>query len=149
MIWAAATAGSIVSSLPNCFCPCSHSSFDTPAPVRAVSAMRVLIPPGCTTVTPTPSSASSWRTASEKPRTANLLAEYAAWPAGAMIPKTLDTLTRCEPWCAFSTGRKAWVSRTTERKLTVMTQSNSSRVTWSRRPPRATPALLTRRVTSG
>ena len=40
----------------------------------ALSAMRVLIPPGCTTVTPTPSSASSWRSDSLKPRTANLLA---------------------------------------------------------------------------
>ncbi len=100
-------------------------------------------------MTPTPFSASSWRTASEKPRTANLLAEYAACPAGAKMPKTLDTLTRCDPGCDFSAGRKAWVSRTTERKLTAMTQSNSSRVTWSKRPPSATPALLTSRVVSG
>ncbi len=149
MIRFAATAGSILSSLANCARPRSYSSTETPEPVRADSAIRVLIPPGCTTVTPIPFSASSCRTASVNPRTANLLAEYAACPAGAKMPNTLDTLTRCEPGCALSAGSIAWVSRTTARKLTAMTQSNSSRVTWSKRPPRATPALLTSSVVSG
>ncbi len=45
--------------------------------MRALLAIWVATPPGCTTVTPTvePAMASSWRSALEKPRTANLLAE--------------------------------------------------------------------------
>ena len=74
-ISAAAVSGGMVSSLANCLRPCSYSSTETPDPVRALSAIRVLMPPGWTTVTPTPFSASSCRTASLKPRTANLLAE--------------------------------------------------------------------------
>ena len=75
-ICAAASSGGIRSSLANCLRPCSYSSTETPgARCGRVSAIRVLIPPGCTTVTPTPFSASSCRTASVNPRTANLLAE--------------------------------------------------------------------------
>jgi hypothetical protein len=73
-ISSAATRGSMVSSLRHASSPAARSSSLTPAPVRAFSAMRVRIPPGWTTVTPTASSASSWRSASVNPRTANLLA---------------------------------------------------------------------------
>jgi len=73
-IRAAAFSGGILSSLTNCSRPRSYSSIETPEPVRALSAIRVRTPPGWTTVTPMPSSASSCRSASEKPRTANLLA---------------------------------------------------------------------------
>ena len=48
--------------------------FSTPAPMRALRAILVLMPPGCTEVQDTrpPSISSSWRRASVKPRTANL-----------------------------------------------------------------------------
>ncbi len=54
--------------------PCSPDAAGTPAPIRAERAIPVRTPPGCTTVTPVPSGRSSWRKASAKPRTANLLA---------------------------------------------------------------------------
>ena len=43
--------------------------------IRALRAMEVAMPPGWTVVTPTPEPSSSCRSDSEKPRTANLLAE--------------------------------------------------------------------------
>ena len=54
-----------------------------PAALRAIA---VATPPGWTTVTPTHVPSSSWRKAFEKPRTANLLAEYALWPGGETRP---------------------------------------------------------------
>ncbi len=43
---------------------------------------------------------------------------------------------------AVSAGSSAWVSSIGARKLTFITVSNSSTVTWSNRPPSAMPALL-------
>ena len=93
---------------------------------------------------------SSCRSASVKPRTANLLAAVGGLPGrrdDAEHAGHVDQVGR--PGAAFSAGSRAWVSRTTARKLTSITQSNSSRVTWSNRPPRATPALLTSSVVRG
>ena len=64
----------------------SSSSTAIPAGARALRAIAVATPPGWTTVTPTRVPSSSWRSAFEKPRTANLLAEYALCPAGATMP---------------------------------------------------------------
>ena len=62
------------------------SSAGTPAGARALRAIAVATPPGWTTVTPMRVPSSSWRSAFEKPRTANLLAEYALWPGGETRP---------------------------------------------------------------
>ena len=61
---------------------------------------------------------------------------------GAISPNRLDTLTRWAPGSARSAGSRAWVSRTTARKLMSMTQLNSSSVTWSKRPPRRHPGVV-------
>ena len=74
--------GGMVSSLANCLRPCSYSSTDTPDPVRALSAIRVLIPPGCTTVTPTPFSASSCRTRLGEPADGELAGRVGGLPGG-------------------------------------------------------------------
>ena len=107
------------------------------------------MPPGCTVVTPTPCGASSWRSESLNPRTANLLATYAACPGGPMIPNRLDTLTTCDPCVETRLGSSVCVMRMTACRLIESTQSMSSRLTWSSRPLSATPALLTSRCRWG
>ena len=61
----------------------------SPRVTRPLRTMPVLIPPGCTQVTPTgwPASSMSWRTASVKPRTANFEALYVDEPATEISPK--------------------------------------------------------------
>ena len=59
----------------NCACSaCGVSATAEISPRRACCAMRVWMPPGCTHSTRTPLARSSSRSASEKPRTAALLA---------------------------------------------------------------------------
>ena len=99
---------------------------DAEAATRAVSAMRVLMPPGWTVVTPMPYGSSSWRRTSLKPRIANLLEEYADWPAGPMRPNRLETLTTWPPSDSSSAGSRPRVRSTGAWKLIDMTQSNSS-----------------------
>jgi|GEM_PF-1980760 len=74
-IAAAAVLGGMVSIRLALARPLAASDSETPDPYLAVIAMRVAIPPGWTQVTPTLSGASSDRSASVKPRTANLLAQ--------------------------------------------------------------------------
>jgi hypothetical protein len=54
-----------------------------------------------------------------------LLAAYAACPAGATSPKTLDRFTRRASSLARSSGRKARVMRTTPQKLMPNSHSKS------------------------
>src|SRR6202012_4015878 len=67
----------------------------TPSAVRPLRAIAVLMPPGWTDVTLTGSRLStiSCRSASVKPRTANLAELYAAWPGIDISPKRLEMLT--------------------------------------------------------
>src|SRR5580704_15930943 len=70
-----ALAGGIVNSLFARACAAAICSGVALAGERALLAIDVATPPGCTTVTPTLLPFSSRRSASENPRTANLLAE--------------------------------------------------------------------------
>ncbi len=75
MIAAARSGDILASSLSNV---AVTSAWLSPRVTRPLRTMPVLIPPGCTQVTPTgwPASSMSWRTASVKPRTANFAALY-------------------------------------------------------------------------
>lgn len=117
-------------------------------PTRALAAIPVRMPPGCTVVTLAPTWASSARSASENPRIANFDDEYADCPGGDQAEQA-GHVDHVRAGRAVSAGSRAWVSRTGARKLTSMTQSNSSRVSRAKSPPSATPALLTRSLISG
>src|SRR5215467_5803251 len=114
---------------------------------RAFFAIAVVTPPGCTTVMPIRVPASSLRNASEKPRTANLLAQYAVCPGGAIKPNRLEMLTSRASSLICRSGRKARVICTTPQKLMPNSQSKSLSATSRKVPPSATPALLTRTST--
>ena len=73
-IVAAASAAGRVSSLSNSARRAAVAG-GTPSPTIALRAMPVRTPPGCTQVTPTPAGASSPRSDSVNPRTANLLVQ--------------------------------------------------------------------------
>src|SRR5258707_7201321 len=105
------------------------------------------MPPGCTQETEMLEPSSSCRNTSVKPRTANLLAEYALCPTGATNPKTLETFTMCARGCRFSTGKKYVTPYTTPQKLMFISQRKSSREISSNCPSSATPALFISRVT--
>src|SRR3981189_1390045 len=89
---AAAASGMVGVNRSNRATASSREAGGVFAPSRARLAIGVRIPPGCTQETNTEVLSSSWRNASVNPRTANLLAEYALWPAGATIPDTLQKL---------------------------------------------------------
>src|SRR5690242_16919485 len=144
MSWAASSGGMVRAASANARARAACSPPESGPLMRAFAAMLVLIPPGWTTVTPT-CPASSCRNASVKPRTPNLLVAYATWLGGAIRPNRLETLTRCAPGRLSNWGRKAFVIRTTARRLISMSQSKSAMLTCSNRPFSATPALLTSR----
>src|SRR5215469_1311844 len=123
------------------------SSSDRLLGKRAFFAIEVATPPGCTTVTPTRVPASSCRNASEKPRTANLLAQYAVCPGGAIKPNRLEMLISRASSLFCRSGRNARVICTTPQKLMPNSQSKSLSATARKVPPSATPALLTRTST--
>src|SRR5262245_51500844 len=106
--------------------------------------MFVATPPGCTLVTPTWVSVSSERSASLKPRTANLLAQYDDWCGTPTSPNTLEMFTMCPSSAANRCGKKNLQPCTTPQKFTPISQSKSSS-DWSMKlPATETPALLTR-----
>ena len=77
MMRSAASFGVVFAAVSNLSIICERRALSvTPAPVRELRAIAVAMPPGCTTesLTGLPATASSWRTLSEKPRTANLAA---------------------------------------------------------------------------
>ena len=90
--------------------------------------MPVLMPPGCTQVTPTgcPLMSISSRSASVKPRTAYFVALYAVWPGMLISPNRLEMLTRWPSPEAIRCGRNSLVPLTTPLKLTPTIQSKSS-----------------------
>src|SRR5271168_2973176 len=71
----AAASGVVLARRANCATASSLPSFGAFAPMRARAAIAVRIPPGWTGETLTVVPANSWRSASVKPRTANLLVE--------------------------------------------------------------------------
>src|SRR5690242_21027747 len=73
---AAALSGGVRASFSKRDMLSSRLSAGVHAPNRARAAIGVRIPPGCTQLTQTLLCASSCRSASVNPRTANLLAEY-------------------------------------------------------------------------
>ena len=96
--------------------------------MRALRAMAVLIPPGCTQVTFTgwPAMSISWRRASVKPRTANFAELYAVWPGMPRRPNRLEMLTTWPSPDAMRWGRNSLVPCTTPQKSTSMIHSKSS-----------------------
>ena len=73
----AASLGVVLAAFSNRSIDCYRRALSvTPIPVRELRAMAVATPPGCTTdsLTGLPAMASSCRTLSEKPRTANFAA---------------------------------------------------------------------------
>src|SRR5579875_617120 len=93
-IWRAARSGDVSAIRSNCRRASSRppATSATLGSMRALRAMLVLIPPGCTVVADTgaPSIRSSIQRVSVKPRTANLAALYAPWPGTLISPKTLE-----------------------------------------------------------
>ncbi|MDR8939405.1 hypothetical protein FEP65_06337 [Burkholderia multivorans] len=116
---------------------------------RLASTMFVATPPGCTQValTGAPSSSSSIRSASVKPRTANFVALYALCVGIAMRPNRLDVLTTCPSPDARRCGRNACVPCTTPQKLMPTIHSRSARLAVSALAASDTPALLKIRFT--
>ena len=90
--------------------------------------MPVLMPPGCTQVTLTwwPLISISSRRASEKPRTAYLVALYAVCPGMLISPNRLEMFTSAPSPEAIRWGRNSLVPLTTPMKLTPTIQSKSS-----------------------
>ena len=79
--------------------------------MRALRAMLVFTPPGCTVVHETfePSISNSMRSESVKPRTANLAALYALCDGTLIKPKTLETFTMWPSSACFRYGKNALV----------------------------------------
>src|SRR5882724_8926652 len=144
---AAASSGEVLSIFSNRTTFSSRPFFFTPAPTRACRAIAVRIPPGCTQETCTVVLASSCRKDYVNPRTANLLAEYADCPGGAISPKTLEISTICARFSRLSSGRKYLTPYTVPQKLMFISQRKSSSEISSNVPSIATPALLINRVT--
>src|SRR5438309_431467 len=127
MICAARSAVVIVAA-SNCAASCS---LVRPRPsgsdrMRALRAMFVVTPPGCTVTARTPVPRNSWRSASVKPRTANFAAQYALWYGTPSNPYTLEVLTIAPASCSTRIGRNARVPFTTPWKLVSNSQSSSS-----------------------
>lgn len=117
--------------------------------IRDAVAMLVATPPGCTQVTLTgaPSSSSSMRSASVKPRTANFVALYALCVGIATRPNRLDVLITWPSPDSRRYGRNAWVPCTTPQKLIPMIHSKSSIRAVPAGAASDTPALLKTRLT--
>ena len=99
---------------------------------------------GCTSVTPTPSRASSGRSDSNIPVTACLAATYAGRPTTGAKPAT-ELITTTWPWLSRRAASAAWVQETEPRWLTASTCRWVS-TSWSSKAPIAEmPALLTSR----
>src|SRR5262245_30746462 len=141
---AAALSGDVRVTASNCAAICSGVR---PRPsgsvrTRALRAMFVVTPPGCTATARTPVPRSSWRSASVKPRTANLAAQYALWYGMPSNPNTLEVFTMTPSSCSTRIGRNARVPLTTPQKLVWNSHSSSSGTASTTVDVTATPALL-------
>ena len=127
----------------------SIAAASSPAFLRPLREMPVLMPPGCTQVTVTgwPATSISSRIASVKPRTAYFVALYADWPGTEISPNSEETLTIAPSPEPIRWGRNSLVPCTTPMKLMPTIQSKSSYVMCSKSPVAVTPALLTTRLT--
>src|SRR5262245_21574933 len=119
----------------------ARSSVARPSRTRLVSTG-----PGYTIVTPIPSGCNSARSASLNPRTANLEAQYPAFPGNPTHPKQLPTVTMCPVPAWRSCGKNTRQHRTVPPKLTRITQSNAPWSVSANGPASETPALLTSRA---
>ena len=106
----------------------SSASASWLAVLRPLREMPVLMPPGCTQVTPTgwPAISISSRSASVKPRTAYFEALYVDWPGVLISPNSEEMLTRWPSPDSMRWGRNSLVPVTTPQKLMPMIHSKSS-----------------------
>src|SRR6476469_271033 len=89
-------------------------------------AQSVRMPPGSSTVTLTPSGATSFASTSEKPPTANFADWYADSPGVVTRPPTDETWTTWPAPCSRNTGSAALVTLTTPKKLASTCARKSS-----------------------
>lgn len=110
---------------------------------RRLSKNSVAVVPGLTSSTSIPRGTSSERKASEKPRRANLLAQYSLLKGMPRWPMIEPMLTMIGRRPSRSSGKASRVSSTAAKKLTSMMRRSRSGEASSNRPWALMPALFT------